>query len=271
MKDRSYVELPHSLSEIEHTYGDKVHLLADPYAATLLARLCESECVQPEVNRLVRRLYERLMGEVINHLFPRHVSATPTRMAAGNARAVVRGDFITRSTQVVTVDIARAGILPSLVCYEMLNELMTPRQVRQDHLMVSRSTDESEHVKGAEITGGKIGGPVDGRIVLFPDPMGATGSSLSAAIGYYKETYGANALAMATLNLIVTPQFIKKMQTDHPDVSVYALRVDRGMSDDEVLATVPGTHWEKESGLNDKDYIIPGGGGFGEIMNNAWV
>jgi uracil phosphoribosyltransferase len=28
--------------------------------------------------------------------------------------------------------------------------------------------------------------------------------------------------------------------------------------------------WSEESGLTDKQYIVPGGGGFGEIMNNAW-
>jgi len=34
---------------------------------------------------------------------------------------------------------------------------------------------------------------------------------------------------------------------------------------------VPGTHWDRERGLDDKQYIVPGGGGFGEIMNNAYV
>jgi len=38
-----------------------------------------------------------------------------------------------------------------------------------------------------------------------------------------------------------------------------------------VLATVPGERWDEENGLNDLQYIVPGGGGFGEIMNNAYV
>jgi len=38
-----------------------------------------------------------------------------------------------------------------------------------------------------------------------------------------------------------------------------------------VLATVPGERWGEENGLNDLQYIVPGGGGFGEIMNNAYV
>ncbi len=52
---------------------------------------------------------------------------------------------------------------------------------------------------------------------------------------------------------------------------IYALRLDRGLSPPEVFDTVPGTFWEKERGLDDRQYIVPGGGGFGELMNNAYV
>jgi hypothetical protein len=38
-----------------------------------------------------------------------------------------------------------------------------------------------------------------------------------------------------------------------------------------VLATVPGTHWAEEKGLDEHQYIVPGAGGVGEILNNAWV
>ncbi len=38
-----------------------------------------------------------------------------------------------------------------------------------------------------------------------------------------------------------------------------------------ILRGVPGTFWDDEKGLNDHDYIVPGAGGLGEVMNNAWV
>jgi uracil phosphoribosyltransferase len=101
--------------------------------------------------------------------------------------------------------------------------------------------------------------------------MGATGSSLSKAIGFMKENYGKRPDQVITMNLIVTPQFIKRIKTDHPDVKIFALRLDRGMSDIAVLKKIPGTDWERETGLTDTDYIVPGGGGFGELMNNAFV
>ena len=79
-----------------------------------------------------------------------------------------------------------------------------------------------------------------------------------------------DARKFIAVNLIVTPEYLKNLHNVHPDVVVYALRLDRGASSEKVLAQKPGTSWNEESGLTDKQYIIPGGGGFGEIMNNAF-
>jgi uracil phosphoribosyltransferase len=101
--------------------------------------------------------------------------------------------------------------------------------------------------------------------------MGATGSSLATAIKTYKEKVAGKARRYICLHLIVTPEYLKRMKDEHPDAVVYAIRLDRGLSAPEVFDTIPGTHWEMERGLDDHQYIVPGGGGFGEIMNNAYV
>lgn len=269
--DSQYINTTFHPHEIEHRYGGHVHILNDPFALSHLARLCTAECQQPLFNRIIKRLYARLLTAAVNTEFPRVERAFETRMSASTQRAVFTGEVVDTTTKVVTVDIARAGILPSQVCYDHLNELMEPAAVRQDHLIMSRVTNPNDEVVGAEVSGDKIGGEIDGRIVLFPDPMGATGSSLSTAINFYKEAFRGAALKMVTLNLIVTPEFIRRLSADHPEVVIYALRLDRGMSADDVLESVPGSRWEEESGLDEHDYIIPGGGGFGELMNNAWV
>ena len=74
-----------------------------------------------------------------------------------------------------------------------------------------------------------------------------------------------------SLHCIVTPEYIKRVHEKHPELLVYAIRLDRGLSSEKVLKSVPGTYWNEEKGLNDQNYIVPGGGGFGEIMNNAYV
>ena len=72
-------------------------------------------------------------------------------------------------------------------------------------------------------------------------------------------------------NLIITPEFIRRMRADHPDVVIYAIRLDRGMSSDETLRTGLGENPEAERGLNEIQYIVPGAGGVGEILNNSFV
>jgi uracil phosphoribosyltransferase len=269
--ETAYAQSRYRAPEIEHRYGPNVHLLDDPLAWSVLARLCARETVQPEVGRLVRQLYERLAHVVVSAEFPRARLDVPTRMVHSTPEAVYRGAGIARNTKVVTVGIARAGTMPSQVVYDLLNELLDPAGVRQDHLFMSRATDAEGRVTGATWHDAKIGRDVEGRILLFPDPMGATGSSLTSALSLYKSQLEGKPLRCITMHLIVTPEYLKRVLGAHPDTVVYALRLDRGLSAPDVLATPPGTRWDEERGLDGHQYIVPGAGGVGEILNNAWV
>jgi uracil phosphoribosyltransferase len=252
--------------EIEHRYGKNCHILDDPYMLSLLAELCMPQTRQPRLNHLLRVLYEGLLRVVINNEFPRKMRTVTTRMGAE-----YRAELIDPSTEVVTVDIARAGIMPSMVCFEVLSSILDPKLVRQDHIIMQRTTDAHGSVTGATISGTKVGGTIASKIVLFPDPMGATGSSLCEVLKFYRENAAGKPKKVITLNLIITPEFVRKVFREEPDVIIYAYRVDRGLSPPDVLAKVPGEEWDRERGLNDHDYIIPGAGGLGEVLNNAEV
>ncbi|HZZ85278.1 MAG TPA: uracil phosphoribosyltransferase [Anaeromyxobacteraceae bacterium] len=271
MPDRLYEKIPYRTPEIEHRYGPNVHLLADPFLLTQLATLCAKGTVQPTINRLVAQLYGELFHVVLNNEFPRRLVNVPTRMIESAPQAVFHGEAIDPATRVVTVNIARAGALPSQTVYDMANMTLQPEQVRQDHIIMSRMLGDEQQVVGSGIGGAKIGGDVHDAFLLFPDPMGATGGSLDVAIDTYKHKVEGTPRRIVNMHLIVTPEYLKTMTTKHPDVAVYAIRLDRGLSPPEVLATVPGTRWAEERGLDDHQYIVPGGGGFGEIMNNAYV
>jgi uracil phosphoribosyltransferase len=104
---------------------------------------------------------------------------------------------------------------------------------------------------------------------MIPDPMGATGSTVTETFELYRN-YGT-ARKWVALHCIVTPEYLKKVTRECPGLEIYAIRLDRGLSPASVLDSIPGTHWDQEKGLNDHQYIVPGGGGFGEIMNNAYV
>ncbi len=257
--------------ELTHRYGDNVHILADPYHLALLATLSAEHTIQPLVNSLVRTLYGHLISVVVAREFPTTDASIDTRMIAHTPAGVFRGEIADPATEVVCVDIARAGMLPAQVCFEALNHVLDPRGVRQDHLVMNRVTDDAGQVIGARIFGDKTGGDVNGRVLLFPDPMGATGTSLLRAIQYYQEVAGGKPARVITMNLIVTPEFVQNITATEPDAVVYAFRLDRGLSDPEVLASLPGTYPDRERGLNDQQYIVPGAGGLGEVINNVFV
>ena len=267
--DHQFDDVRFQLSEIKHLYGPNFHLLSDPYLLTLLARLCSEETHQPIINELIQSIYTSMLNTVVAREFPIKEAQIKTRMAAYHPEAVYQGPVIDSETPVVSVNLARAGTFPSHICYTALNYFMNPKTVRQDHISIGRQTDAQEKVTGSKVSGHKIGGGIDDAIVIFPDPMGATGGTLVEAVDIYKAM--GKARKYLAVHCIVTPEYLKNMTTKHPDVVIYAARLDRGLSPADVKKSTPGKFWDRERGLNEKHYIVPGGGGFGEIMNNAYV
>src|SRR2546423_11491592 len=186
MRDHAYDAIPYRVPEMEHRYGPSVHVRAEPLALTQLSKLCAKGTNQPDINRLVGELYRDLLRAIVNAELPRRATATPTRMIDHTPHGVFHGETIDPSVRAVTVNIARAGTLPSQITYDFLNTLIDPRLVRQDHFVMARLLDEASKVVGAQITGSKIGGDVDDALLLFPDPMGPTGGPSCTAIDSYK-------------------------------------------------------------------------------------
>lgn len=269
--DAQFRNLSFRAPELAHRYGPKVHLVGDPLSLTMLARLCARQTLQPEINRLVGELYRSLLHAVIAAEFPRRVVEVETRMIAATPEGIWRGETITLDTPTVCVALARAGLLPSQVAYDFLNQILDPAAVRQDHLHLGRMVDADGRVTGTGLHAVKIGGAVEGAVMLIPDPMGATGSTVSKVLEHYRSEVRGAALKWIAVHLIITPEYLRHVRTHHPEVTVYALRLDRGLSSPDVLATVPGERWEEERGLTDHHYIVPGAGGLGEIMNNSFV
>ncbi len=256
---------------LEHRYGDKVTILDSPHLNALLTELSSKETFQPRINRLLRRLYSSLFSFILDRENDTREGSVETRMAAFTPKGVVRATVLDDRTRWVIVDLARAGMIPSEVCFDEANEVLDPANVRIDHVFINRKVDENEQVIGTDVAGNKIGGDVADALLLFPDPMGATGSSIADAIQIYRSEVEGAPRKVICAHLIITPEYVRRITADFPDVRIYALRLDRGLSDDDVLTTVPGERWDEEKGLNERHYIVPGAGGLGEIINNSFV
>jgi uracil phosphoribosyltransferase len=85
--------------------------------------------------------------------------------------------------------------------------------------------------------------PVKDRHVLLLDPMLATGGSAAGASARIREQ-GPAEIRFACV--VAAPQGAEKMEREHPDVPVFAAALDRD--------------------LNEKGYILPGLGDFGDRL-----
>jgi uracil phosphoribosyltransferase len=84
---------------------------------------------------------------------------------------------------------------------------------------------------------------VHGRHVLVLDPMLATGGSGSAATSAVKE---GRPRSIRFVCVVAAPEGIKRMEADHPDVPIFTAAIDRQ--------------------LNERGYIVPGLGDFGDRL-----
>jgi uracil phosphoribosyltransferase len=85
--------------------------------------------------------------------------------------------------------------------------------------------------------------PVEGRHVLVLDPMLATGGSGSAATAAVRE---GGPRSIRFVCVVAAPEGIKRMEADHPDVPIFTAAIDRQ--------------------LNERGYIVPGLGDFGDRL-----
>jgi uracil phosphoribosyltransferase len=268
-REDSAYQLLDGQHRLDHGYGDRVTFLHNPFALSLMARIGSQECVQPALGDYVRLGYQYLCAEAFSLHLSRETQALETRMSALTEAGVYRGDCFS-AQRLVSVAIARAGIVPSEVCFRMGAALLGVDGLRQDHFAMARQTNASGEVIGVSVSGEKIGGDVQDATVLLPDPMGATGGSIDHAIRYYKESVEGTARRFVALFLTCTPECIERLLSAHDDVHIVALRLDRGLSTDEALASKPGSS-EGERGLTATQYIVPGAGGVGEVLNNSFV
>lgn len=269
LKDPHYHNQQYRLSEIPHHYGKNVHILSNPFLFTMLAKLGSPDTFQPLISQLLHTLYGEMVRVVANHEFPQVESTLVSRMKTSHPEGEFSAKILDPKTQVVCVNLARAGTVPSQICFDAFNYLLDPQGVRQDHISINRKVNDLNQVIGTNLGGLKIGGDIHDRFVVIPDPMGATGSTIQSAMQIYS-SHG-KAKRYIAMHLIVTPEYLKMVTKAYPELKIYAIRLDRGLSPKGSLTELPGSEWEQERGLNDNQYIVPGGGGLGEVINNAFV
>ncbi len=144
---------------------------------------------------------------------------------------ITRGSFV--AVPQVAVPILRAG----LGMLDPIVELFP--EVSVGYIGLAR--DETTAVAASYYS--NIPAPLDNRAVFLLDPMLATGGSAIQACSLLKSS-GVSHIIM--LCIVAAPEGVQQMLDCHPDVDIYTAALDRG--------------------LNDKKYIVPGLGDFGDRL-----
>ena len=85
--------------------------------------------------------------------------------------------------------------------------------------------------------------PLKGKVPLLLDPMLATGGSGARAIDLIKEAGGEDCRFVC---VVAAPEGVRVVEERHPEVKIFAAALDQG--------------------LNDRAYIVPGLGDFGDRL-----
>lgn len=138
-----------------------------------------------------------------------------------------------RGKKVTVVPILRAG----LGMVEGIVRLMPSARV--GHIGLYRDHETLEPVDYYF----KIPADARAREFIVVDPMLATGGSASAAVSFLRQRGAGSVRFMC---LVAAPEGVRRMQDDHPDVTVYTAALDRQ--------------------LDEKGYIRPGLGDAGDRL-----
>lgn len=139
---------------------------------------------------------------------------------------------------IMGVSILRAGESMERVFREMC------RGVRIGKILVQRNENSEDKTPDERFNYSKMPKDVNERRVMLLDPMAATGGSVIKAIEILIHEYGVKEENIIFLNLISAPAALHRLVTTFPNIQVVTAAIDET--------------------LDDKKYIIPGLGDFGD-------
>ncbi len=137
------------------------------------------------------------------------------------------------ATDIVVVAVLRAGL--SMV--DSVLELLPHARIGHIGLKRDEATAEAHQYSC------HLPPSLGDSLVLLVDPMLATGGSAAMAIDVLK---GAGARRIRLLSIVAAPEGVAVLEAAHPDVDIYTPALDRQ--------------------LNDRKYILPGLGDFGDRL-----
>ncbi len=197
-----------------------------PQLRTLMTIVRNKETKRNDFIFYADRINRLLIEEGLNFL-PTREKIVTTR----TGEQYVGSEFIGK---ICAVPIIRAGL-------SMENSLReVAKRIRIAHILIQRNEETAEPMFFKEW----LPDDIASRFVLILDPMLATGGSVIETIKQLKQRH-VEEKKIIFINLVSAPEGIEAVLTAFPDIRIITAEVD--------------------TGLNEKAYIVPGLGDFGDM------
>ncbi|HEB11377.1 MAG TPA: uracil phosphoribosyltransferase [Spirochaetales bacterium] len=255
-----YSEMGEMMQEITqkepqiHVYSFETPQMSHGEASRLIAKLRNPGTENPEFVYYTQRAYELLFNLAFggannknkNHIFVK----TPVDIPVQNYAVHKIPDIDERVNNSVMCVMLRAALLPSMIVSKEIQEYSSNNYITPFALFrISRDDTKSEHNMAYTLDLDKSYFDLDllqGKDLVFADPMNATGGSLVTIVKYLQDK-GIKPRSIKFFNII--------------SVLKGSLRIVRALENVEVF-----TLWMDPS-LNSKAYILPGLGDAGDRIN----
>jgi len=202
----------------------QVHVTSHPLLLHKLSHLRKKETSSADFRRIINELSSMLAYEVTRDL-------TTDDQPIETPLEKTKAPFLNQKITIVSILRAGEGLLPGFM--QMLPIASVGR--------IGLYRDKFIH--GTVEYYFKVPTDIEGRTVFLLDPLLATGTTACAAIERLKQ-YGVGPIRL--ISLIAAPEGIHLLEKEHPDISVYAIAIDRELS--------------------EKGYILPGVGDAGDRL-----
>jgi len=255
-----YSEMGEMMQEITqkepqiHVYSFETPQISHGEASRLIAKLRNIGTENPEFVYYTQRAYELLFNLAFggaNHKNKNHIFVkTPVDIPVQNYAVHKIPDIDEKVNNSVMCVMLRAALLPSMIVSKEIQEYSSNDYVTPFALFrISRDDTKSEHNMAYTLDLDKSYfdlALLQGKDLVFADPMNATGGSLVTIVKYLKDQ-GVKSRSIKFFNVI--------------SVLKGSLRIVRALENVEVF-----TLWMDPS-LNSKAYILPGLGDAGDRIN----
>lgn len=204
---------------------DNVFIFDHPLIQHKVSLLRDKNTSSKEFRELVSEI-SVLMGYEVTRDLPLMETEVETPLAVAKTKVLA-------GKKLAVVPILRAGLGMADGFLKLVP------MARVGHIGIYRDHDTLEPIEYYC----KLPSDIEERDVVLVDPMLATGGSASGAVNFIKKRNVKNIKFMC---LIASPEGIRRLHNDHPDVAIYCAAVD-----------------EK---LNEHGYIVPGLGDAGDRL-----